>query len=356
MPHRLIKTTIATAMTIGLCSSAYAATDLATQQQAYKAKLSQALSPTLAPAQNFDLSQMKINLPIPDHRPARQGQVMEIEVDELNDSVRPYTNHFWFYSHPETGAMVMASPNTAPTTKNSANARSELRIMLNGEGTKVNPKHPSNNFVIDTHPNKQAYGAIGGQLSATVAVDWVSVSGDDSKFPSHSVVVGQIHGSSKVEPLKIYYRKMPNHEYGSLFWNYEVYPADIDQRYDIPIPIWGSDTLTKQSDDPVDGIKLGELFSYDVNVVGSLMTLTFVKNPGTDAAQTKVFKTDLSQPYPGHPIDQGYGSDNMYFKAGAYNQCNQGTAHPVWGTGCTNNGVAAGDYTQVSFYKLNLKQ
>ncbi|QBF82989.1 polysaccharide lyase family 7 protein [Shewanella maritima] len=337
-------------------STATSADTLAEQQAAYKAKLTQKLDATLAPAQNFDLSKMKINLPIADHKPARKGQVMEIEVDELNDKTHPYTNHFWFYTNPENGAMVMTSPNTAPTTKNSSNARSELRIMLRGEKTEIGPKHPSNNFVVAANPNKDKYGAVGGQMSATLSVDWVSTSGDDSKFPTHSVVVGQIHGSSKVEPLKIYYRKLPNHEHGSLFWNYEIFPKDINDRYDVPIPIWGSAELTKADANPDNGIKLGELFSYDVTVADNIMTLTFVKNPGTDAAETKVFKTDLSKPYPGHPLDQGYGNDWMYFKVGAYNQCNQGTKHPVWGTGCTNNGIEAGDYTQVSFYELDLKQ
>ncbi|WP_371923134.1 polysaccharide lyase family 7 protein [Agarivorans sp. TSD2052] len=42
--------------------------------------------------------------------------------------------------------------------------------------------------------------------------------------PTFSAVIGQIHGS-KNEPLKIYYRKMPNHDKGSIFWNYKINPA-----------------------------------------------------------------------------------------------------------------------------------
>ncbi|MBR9728913.1 polysaccharide lyase family 7 protein [Shewanella intestini] len=340
---------------VGINATATAA-NLAEQQAQYKARLTQPLDPSKAPSQNFDLSKMKINLPVPDHKPARKGKVMEIEIEQLNDPIHPYTNHFWFYTNPQDGAMVMASPNTAPTTKNSSNARSELRVMLRKGTAEMHPRHAANNFVIAAHSTPEKFGAIGGELSATLAVDWVSTSGDDSKFPAHSVVVGQIHGPSKTEPLKIYYRKMPNHEYGSLFWNYEIYPQDIDQRKDIPIAIWGDPSLTKDSADPVNGIKLGELFSYDVTIKNNIMTLTFVKHPGTSAAQTKIFKTDLSKPYPGEPLDQGYKDAWMYFKAGAYNQCNQGTKHPTWGTGCSNNGIEAGDYTQVSFYQLNLNQ
>ncbi|WP_394132231.1 polysaccharide lyase family 7 protein [Shewanella maritima] len=360
MSHRLFTLSTASKLMMSLVclatSSAVIANSdtLAKQQQAYKESLMSQLDPSAAPARNFDLSYWKITLPLPDHKPSRQGRVMEIMADELNDPIRPYTNHFWFYTDPKTGAMVMASPNTAPTTQNSANARSELRALIDKDDPSTKFGDPKNNFVIDAHPQKQQYGAVGGKLAATLSVDWVSTSGDDSKFPSHSVVVGQIHGSSKVEPLKIYYRKLPNHEHGSLFWNYEIFPEDIDQRYDIPIAIWGAPTLTRQDADPVEGIKLGELFSYDVDVSGNIMTLTFVKNPGTDAAEVKTFKTDLSQPYPDQPLDQGYANDWMYFKAGAYNQCNQGTSHPTWGTGCTNNGVEAGDYTQTSFYQLEI--
>ncbi|MGI2173447.1 polysaccharide lyase family 7 protein [Shewanella ulleungensis] len=330
------------------------AADLENELAQYKSQLSATLSQQKAPSQNFDLTKWKINLPVPDHRPSRLGGVMEINATQLNDVARPFTDYFWFYTDPLTGAMVMKSPNTAPTTANSKNARSELRAMLSSNDN-VTPSDPSNNFVIAANPQRAKYGAIGGQLSATVAVDWVSTSGDDSKFPAHSVVVGQIHGA-KTEPLKIYYRKLPAHDTGSLFWNYEVTPKDVSQRYDVPHLIWGETNLTAKDLAPKDGIKLGELFSYDIHVEQNIMTLTFIKHPGTRFSQTKTFTTDLSKGLPGHPKDVGFANDTMYFKAGAYNQCNQGKEHPIWGTACNNDGVEAGDYTQVSFYRLSLKQ
>lgn len=102
--------------------------------------------------------------------------------------------------------------------------------------------------------------------------------------------------------------------------------------------------------DPTDGIRLGEVFSYDVNVEGTVMHLTFKKNIGQPDEVVKTYDVDLSKPYPGEAKDTSYAQDWMYFKAGAYNQCNTGSSQ------CSNNGVEAGDYAQVSFYKLVLNQ
>ena len=187
-------------------------------------------------------------------------------------------------------------------------------------------------------------------MSAELAVDWVSTSGDDKKFAAHAVVVGQIHGSGKTEPLKIFFRKLPGHEKGSLFWNYEVRPENQDEREDVPHDVWGSSKLTGADPEPADGIKLGEKFSYVVEVAGTMMNLTFKKSDGTEVKQSH----DLGKGHPDFARDRGYADDWMYFKAGAYNQCNLGT-EGVWGSACQNRGEAAGDYTQVSFYSIKVE-
>ncbi len=211
-------------------------------------------------------------------------------------------------------------------------------------------KAPATNFAVESHPNAKDFGAIGGRLSAVLTVDAVSTSGDDKKMGAHSVVIGQIHGSNN-EPLKIYYRKMPNHQYGSVFWNYEINPKDKKDRFDISHDVFGHKKLTKQSPDPTDGIKLGELFAYDVEIVGTVMNLTFTRNLGSQDEKRVEFSVDLAKPYPGEEqLDTSYGQDWMYFKAGAYNQCN------TQSSGCEDRGMEAGDYTQASFYKLVLDQ
>ncbi|WP_234494117.1 polysaccharide lyase family 7 protein [Vibrio maritimus] len=333
-----------------VAGSAVAATgsELATQ---YK------LDPSKAPAQNFDMTNWKINLPVLTTEGPRKGKTLEIAKEQLGDTKTPYVHPEWFYTDKESGAVVFVAPNDAPTTPNSKNTRSELRAML---GTDYGA--PSNNFVIASHPNASEYGAIGGELKATLSVDQVSVSGNYKKNGAFGVVIGQIHGS-KNEPLKIVYRKLPEHEYGSLAWNYELNPTkDLQNakdengkklRKDIRHDVFGKHNLRQGSQDPQDGIKLGEIFSYSVNVEGDIMHLTFTKNPGTDKEITKTYDIDLKAGnYQGHEVDQGYGNDWMYFKAGAYNQCNTKKSS----SGCEWRGMEAGDYVQASFYQLELNQ
>lgn len=311
---------------------------------ATQAELIKQLDVNKAPAENFDLSKWKINLPYPDDKPGRQGKTMELSKEQLNNHVPPFSYPDWFFTDPASGAMVFSVPNHAVTTPNSKNARTELRAML---GTEY--KAPDNNFAVAANDNADEYGSVGGHLSAVLKVDWVSTSGNDSKSGAHAVVIGQIHGSNN-EPLKIIYRKLPNHDLGSLFWNYETNPENKADRKDIKHDVFGKNRLKQSDASPEDGIALGEVFSYDVNVEDNIMHLTFKKNIGKPTEIVKTFDIDLSKPYPGEAKDTSYAQDWMYFKAGAYNQCNTGSSQ------CTNNGIEAGDYTKVSFYKLTLDQ
>lgn len=302
------------------------------------------LDPSAAPSENFKLAYWKLTLP--DLDPAR-GKAREIKESELNGK---YQNPDWFFTDSASGAMVFKTPNHLATTKNSKNTRSELREMVRAGNTDIGTKDPKNNWVIASHPQAATFGAVGGKLSAELTVDWVSTSGNDAKFAAHSVVVGQIHGSGKTEPLKIFYRKLPGHKLGSLFWNYEARPEDMDARFDISNDVFGSYQLTGEDAEPSDGIALGERFSYVVDISGDLMKLSFVKADGTE----KSFEHDLSRGHPEHEIDRGYSDDWMYFKAGAYNQCNLGT-EGVWGSACENGGPESGDYAQVSFFELSIE-
>ena len=316
----------------------------------YQLQLQSKLDATKAPAQNFEMRKWKINLPIPDTNPERKGKTMEVAAAQLNDAANPFSQPEWFYTDAKTGAMVFAAPNEAVTTPNSKNARSELRAMLNVTMPQ-GYKDPSTNFVVDAHKDAATYGSIGGRLSAALTVDHVSLSGNDAKRGAHSVVVGQIHGS-KNEPLKIYYRKLPNHDKGSLFWSYEINPEVKKNRFDIYHDVFGTSDLSKADKNPRAGIELGELFSYDVNIIDNIMNLTFTKNPGEANEEVVTYKVNLAEPNAASDLDRSYAQDWMYFKAGAYNQCNI----KVTSSGCTNNGIEAGDYAKVSFYKLNLIQ
>lgn len=339
-----MKTITTLAVAAGLvCQTAWA------DMTAYQKELASKLDPSKAPAENFNMKKWKINLPIGDRTEARKGKEMEITADRLNYVNYPYVHPEWFYTNPESGAVVFAAPNTGPTTPNSKNTRSELRAMLDVNNA-YTYKAPLTNFAVAAHKNAAAFGSIGGQLNSALTVDAVSTSGNDKKRGAHSVVIGQIHGS-KNEPLKIFYRKMPNHTHGSVFWTYEINPENKKDRFDIVHNVFGNATLTKADANPDDGIQLGELIEYDVNVVDNVMNLTFTRNIGEKNEKEVTFAVDLSKPYPGEEaLDRSYAQDWMYFKAGAYNQCNQGSS------GCQNRGLDAGDYTQATFYKLVLNQ
>ncbi len=315
------------------------------------------LDPTKAPAQNFNLKNWKIQLPEFTKEGERKGKLLEISKDKLADTNVPYVHPDWFYTDKQTGSLVFVAPNKAPTTANSSNTRSELRAML-----ATHSADPKNNFVLASHPNANKYGAVGGELKATLSVDHVSISGNHKKNGAFAVVIGQIH-ASKNEPLKILYRKLPEHDFGSLSWTYELNPRPTLQdekdkngkklRQDIRHNVFGKYNLRKGDVDPRDGIKLGEIFSYTVTVNGDIMRLTFTKHPGEENEVTKTFEINLAEGnYQGHNVDQGYANDWMYYKAGVYNQCNTNKSS----SGCEWRGMKAGDYTQASFYQLELNQ
>ncbi|GGP64478.1 polysaccharide lyase family 7 protein [Shewanella saliphila] len=313
------------------------------------------LDPNKAPSQNFDLSNWKLTLP--ELASKQSAKALEITKQQLSDLQQLFVHPQWFYSDKNTGALVFVAPNEAPTTPNSKNTRSELRAMLADKYDE-----PKNNFVVASHPNANEYGAIGGQLKATLSVDKVSSSGNDKKNGAFAVVIGQIHGSDN-EPLKIVYRKLPEHEYGSLSWSYELNPEPKRQdavdsngkklRQDIRHNVFGKYNLRQGASDPKDGIKIGEIFAYEVNVEGDTMKLTFTKKPGSDKPIVKTFEVNLAQGnYQGNKVDLGYKNDWMYYKAGVYNQCNTNKSS----SDCQWRGMEAGDYAQASFYQLELKQ
>lgn len=70
------------------------------------------------------------------------------------------------------------------------------------------------------------------------------------------VIVGQIHAPQD-EPCKIYYRLLPGHTRGSVYWSYE--PEDGGDVYYELIGSRDSD-----APEPADGIEIGERWSYEI--------------------------------------------------------------------------------------------
>lgn len=316
------------------------------------------------PADVFDLSHWKIDLPLD-----KDGNSKADTIDVK--ALQSYSHPDFFFLDDE-GRMVFTSPNKATTTPNSTNARSELRYMIRGQNTRIKTHSAANNFAVEARKDSDKFGSIGGKMDATLRVDHVARNAAlPEKKAVYSVVVGQIHSINYKkknsqfghgnEPLKIFYKKFPDHKTGSVFWTYERNHArGHPDRRDIDYTVWG-----KAWDDPTDpgadGIKLGQDFSYTVNVYKNTMYLTFK----SDGKATRKFAVNLARNItPDGVVDakdnpNGYGGDHLYFKAGAYNQCSTKNTPGLFYPACAGTGVweidkAAGDYVQVRFSKLTV--
>ena len=260
--------------------------------------------------------------------------------------------------------VVYKTPNSGVTSKNSSNTRTEL------------------------HELREWIPEEGGKLNGTCKVMHVSTTGDARVAASFATVVGQIHSGEghENEPCKIFYKKFPGQEKGSVFWNYEINTAGDDNggRWDFSYPVWGHDmsvigaTKTDYPAEPKDGIKLGEEFSYEINVYKGIMTVTFT-SPGHE---TKTFTKNLIKTeYPtkadipeqtkklfvpigqdGYEREIAYAGELMYFKQGAYNQTNgkDPSKHMIWCAGAETYGgdiqkqYANGSYTEVWFLETKI--
>ena len=277
--------------------------------------------------------------------------------DDLVDYEAP--GFFYATTEGDTNWVVYKTPNAGVTSRTSSNTRTEL-----GERRRWRLEE-------------------GGRLTGTLKVMHVSTSGDARVAASHSVVVGQIHSveGHENEPLKIFYKKYPGHETGSVFWNYEINTAGDDNggRWDYSTPVWGHDMFVlgdapdAAPSEPENGVALGEEFSYTVDVDGGVMTLTFERDGYAPKTFTKSlvaseYIRDIDRPdqittyYAGLGRDGterpgAYAGELQIFKQGAYNQTN-GKApedNMVWSTGAETYGgdiekqYANGAYAEVWF-------
>ncbi|MEM1218429.1 MAG: polysaccharide lyase family 7 protein, partial [Bacteroidota bacterium] len=269
--------------------------------------LAQDLDPELPPSGNFDLNCWKLT------RPNQQ------EKDE-NILSNGYEVTGEFYTNEVTGAMVFWCPNNG-MTGGSTYPRNELREMMRCGDTNIGTHGINKNnwvFSSSTQANQEAAAGVDGIMTATVAVDHVSETSDES-FKVGRTIVGQIHASDD-EPCRLYYRKLPGNTKGSIYMAHEP-TTGPEQWYDL------IGSRSDNAPDPADGVALGELFSYEIKAIGNLLTVTIMRDGMDDVVQ----EVDMT--------DSGFADDWMYFKAGNYNQ---------------NNAGDAGEYAQVSFYALDV--
>jgi hypothetical protein len=242
------------------------------------------LDPAAAPSRNFDLSNWKLTLP--------SGH--DVQADELNSG---YQYAGVFFTDRATGGMVFRCPNLAGTTANSNYSRTELREMLAPGGS---ASADANNWTPED----------GGTLIANLRVDKVSTTGDAKKMGR--VVIGQIHGPT-TEVVRLYYEKKPEQAKGRIYAAFETVANQTT---------YSSDLVSNASG---GGIALGERFGYVLRLLGPQLRVTIRRQSGELAAN--LLRT----------IDLGYLGQNLYFKAGVYNQNNTGDA---------------ADYVQASFFRL----
>jgi poly(beta-D-mannuronate) lyase len=267
------------------------------------------------PSTNFDLSTWNISIPTDEDGNGKSDTIKE---EDLNNG---YQDVEYFYTA-DDGGMVFKCPIAGfKTSVNTSYTRTELREMLRAGNTDIDTQGVTkNNWVFGSAPQEDITNAGGydGELNATLAVNYVTTTGDDNQVGR--VIVGQIHANTD-EPIRIYYRKLPNNTLGSIYFAHEENGAD-----DTYFEMIGS--RSSSASNPADGIALDEKFSYTIKTVGNDMWVT-ISREGKDDVEQYV---DMS--------NSGYdqGGQYMYFKAGVYNQNNTGTGS---------------DYVQATFYSLS---
>lgn len=154
----------------------------------------------------------------------------------------------------------------------------------------------------------------------TLAVNQVSTTGED--FQIGRVIIGQIHAKDD-EPIRLYYRKLPENRRGAIYAAHEISGGD-----DINFDIIGS--RSNDASNPDDGILLGETFTYNIKAVGNALDVTITKVNGD------VFTQNIDMTNSGYDIE----NDFMYFKVGVYH---------------VNDMADIGEFAQITVYELENK-
>lgn len=276
-----------------------------------------ALDPELPPSGNFELVDWKLSVPTDVDNNGKSDTVAEEKL------ASGYTNADFFYTKPNGGMAFKVPVQGFKTSKNTKFTRVELREMLRRGNTDHSTKGVGpNNWVFSSasQEDQNNAGAVDGQLTGTVSIDHVTTSGEPKQVGR--VVFAQIH-ANKDEPIRFYYRKLPNHSKGSIYFAHEP----LEEK-DVYFEMVGS--RSSKAKEPEDGVELGEKFSYEINVKGDEMTVKLFR----DAKDTITQVVDMSK--------SGYDTPGqyMYFKAGAYLQDSTGNAD---------------DYAEVVYYALDNK-
>lgn len=263
---------------------------------------------------SIELNDWYLSIPVDESSNSKAKSIYE---STLNDD---YFNAEFFFLDKEGGMVFRAPIEGAKTSTNTKYTRTELREMLRRGNTSISTQGVNkNNWVFSSAPasDQSKAGGVDGTLTAELSVNYVTETGDSSQVGR--VIIGQIHANDD-EPIRVYYRKLPNNSKGAIYLAHEI--KDGDDTY---FELIG--TRSKSAENPENGIELNERFGYQISVAGNLLTFTLTRDGQADITEV----IDMS--------NSGYdaGGQYMYFKAGVYNQNNSGDPK---------------DYVQATFYKI----
>ena len=266
-----------------------------------------------SPSKFFDLSDWSLSVPTDE-----DGNGKADHIKETGLALMGYKSDY-FYCNNEGGLVMTCPIGGFRTSLNTSYTRVELREMLRAGNTDVGTQGTTkNNWVHKKSRATKKAGGYDGELKATLAVNKVTTTGSQEQVGR--VIIGQIHAKDN-EPVRLYYRKLPNNEKGSIYFAHER--RDGNEEYHELI---GS--RSKKAKNPEDGIALDQKFSY---------TITLFKNELTVKIYQKykpVIKKTVNIRTSGYKVREEY----LYFKAGVYNQNKSGDPK---------------DYAQATFYELS---
>lgn len=262
----------------------------------------------------IDLLDWYLNIPTDEDNSGTSDSIFE------NDLAAGYTNSEYFYASADNG-IVMRSPSYGfKTSTNTSYVRVELREMLRRGDRSIRTQGVNkNNWVFGSASStgQANAGGVDGELNVTLAVNNVTTTGEN--FQIGRVVIGQIHANDD-EPVRLYYRKLPNNDKGVIYFAHEPRVGD-----EIYVEMIGS--RSNSASNPADGIALDEKFSYRINVTNNLLTVTILREGKPDV----IADYDMS--------NSQFDADGQYhyFKVGVYH---------------LNNSSDPSEYAQATFYEI----
>lgn len=266
-----------------------------------------------APMKFFDLSDWSLSVPTDEDGNGKADHIKEVGL-----SMMGYKSDY-FYANNDGGLVMTCPIGGFRTSSNTSYTRVELREMLRAGNTDISTKGTTkNNWVHKKSRASKKAGGYDGQLKATLAINKVTTTGNQEQIGR--VIIGQIHAKDN-EPIRLYYRKLPNNEKGSIYFAHEK--RDGKEEYHELI---GS--KSKKAANPEKGIALNEKFSYTITLLKNELTVKIYRPYKPVVKKTVNIRTS------GYKARHEY----LYFKAGVYNQNKSGEPN---------------DYVRATFYELS---